>query len=216
VYEAGLRVPFIVRDPNAPKKGVSSDAMLSHADITPTILDYANALNHQTNAPQKPLKIDPVGVGENAGERPKTYHGRSWRDLVGRPELRGWDQISASHTFHEIQMYYPMRVIRDRNYKLIWNIAYRQPYPFASDLWAAATWQAQWSKGKDANYGQRTVDSYINRPQFELFDIASDPNESRNLAENPAYQKILKKYQNLLKAEQKRTGDPWIMKWNYE
>ena len=216
VYEAGLRVPFIVRDPNAPKKGVSSDAMLSHADITPTILDYASALNHQTNAPQKPLKIDPVGVGENSGERPKTYHGRSWRDLVGRPELRGWDQISASHTFHEIQMYYPMRVIRDRNYKLIWNIAYRQPYPFASDLWAAATWQAQWSKGKDANYGQRTIDSYINRPQFELFDIASDPNESRNLAEDPAYQKILKKYQDLLKAEQKRTGDPWIMKWDYE
>lgn len=216
VYEAGLRVSFIVRDPHAPQKGVTSDAMLSHADITPTLLDYAGALDHQKNAPKKPLKVEPVGVGENAGQIPKKYHGRSWRDLVGRPEIKGWNRISASHTFHEIQMYYPMRVIRDRNYKLIWNIAHRQPYPFASDLWAAATWQAQWTKGKDAPYGQRTVDSYIHRPEFELFDIASDPNESRNLAGDPAHAETLKKYQSLLKAEQKRTGDPWIMKWEYE
>ena len=216
VYEAGLRVPFIVRDPRAPNIGVTSDAMLSHADITPTILDYAGALDHKKNAPKEPLKVEPLGVGENAGKVPKKYHGRSWRGLVGRPEVKGWDQISASHTFHEIQMYYPMRVIRDRNFKLIWNIAYRQPYPFASDLWAAATWQAQWEKGKDAKYGKRTVDSYINRPAFELFDIASDPNESRNLADDPAYSETLKKYQDLLKAEQKRTGDPWIMKWRYE
>ena len=216
VYDAGLRVPFIVRDPSAPKIGVTSDAMLSHADITPTILDYAGALDHKKNAPKEPLKVEPLGVGENAGKVPKKYHGRSWRGLVGRPEVKGWDQISASHTFHEIQMYYPMRVIRDRNFKLIWNIAYRQPYPFASDLWAAATWQAQWEKGKDAKYGKRTVDSYINRPAFELFDIASDPNESRNLADDPAYSETLKKYQDLLKAEQKRTGDPWIMKWRYE
>ena len=216
VYEAGLRVPFIVRDPRAPNIGVTSDAMLSHADITPTILDYAGALDHKKNAPKEPLKVEPLGVGENAGKVPKKYHGRSWRGLVGRPEIKGWDQISASHTFHEIQMYYPMRVIRDRNFKLIWNIAHRQPYPFASDLWAAATWQAQWEKGKDAKYGKRTVDSYINRPAFELFDIASDPNESRNLADDPAYSETLKKYQDLLKAEQKRTGDPWIMKWRYE
>ena len=216
VYEAGLRVPFIVRDPRAPNIGVTSDAMLSHADITPTILDYAGALDHKKNAPKEPLKVEPLGVGENAGKVPKKYHGRSWRGLVGRPEVKGWDQISASHTFHEIQMYYPMRVIRDRNFKLIWNIAHRQPYPFASDLWAAATWQAQWEKGKDAKYGKRTVDSYINRPAFELFDIASDPNESRNLADDPAYSETLKKYQDLLKAEQKRTGDPWIMKWRYE
>lgn len=216
VYEAGLRVPFLVRDPGAPQKGLTNDAMISHADLTPTILDYAGALNHEKNAPQKTLKIDPVGVGENAGKIPKTYHGRSWRDLVGRRDIEGWDQIGASHTFHEIQMYYPMRVIRDRNYKLIWNIAYRQPYPFASDLWAAATWQAQWTKGKDAQYGDRTVDSYINRPEFELFDIASDPNESRNLADDPAHAATLEKYKSLLKAEQKRTGDPWILKWKYE
>ena len=56
-----------------------------------------------------------------------------------------------------------MRVIRDRNYKLIWNIASPLPYPFASDLWAASTWQAQLAKGMDAPYGLHTVRDYIHR-----------------------------------------------------
>ena len=113
-------------------------------------------------------------------------------------------------------MYYPMRVVRDKEYKLIWNIAHGLPYPFASDLWAASSWQAQFKKGKDAPYGQKTVDQYIHRPRFELFHIASDPHETTNLAEDPEYAEILKKYQQTLKDFQKRMHDPWILKWTYE
>ncbi|MDB4511750.1 heparan N-sulfatase, partial [Akkermansiaceae bacterium] len=76
--------------------------------------------------------------------------------------------------------------------------------------------QAQWSKGKEADYGGRTVDSYINRPEFEFFDIISDPNESRNLANDPVHADALASYKDRLKTEQRRTGDPWIMKWEYE
>ena len=216
VYEAGLRVPFLVRHPQSKKKGLVSNAMISHVDITPSILDIAGALNEAKNAPEKPLEVADVGAGENKGKRPKKYHGRSWIPILDQPNPQGWDQIGASHTFHEIQMYYPMRVVRDRKFKLIWNIAHRQPYPFASDLWAAATWQAQWEKGKDAKYGGRTVDSYIHRPAFELYDISSDPNETRNLANDPKFAKVLEEYKAKLKQEQKQTGDPWIMKWNYE
>ena len=57
-----------------------------------------------------------------------------------------WESVFASHTFHEIQMYYPMRVVRDGEYKLIWNIAHPLPYPFASDLWAASSFLAQYRK----------------------------------------------------------------------
>jgi len=216
VYEAGLRVPFVVRDPRAKTKGLVNKAMISHADITPTILDIAEAYDAKKNAPKKPLSFEKGGVGENTGKPPKNYHGRSWMPILVESSAKGWNHIVASHTFHEIQMYYPMRSYRDRNYKLIWNIAYRQPYPFASDLWVAATWQAQWEKGQDAKYGDRSVRSYIQRPQFELFDISSDPDETRNLAGLPEHAELLKKYQDKLKAAQKETGDPWIMKWEYE
>ena len=113
-------------------------------------------------------------------------------------------------------MYYPMRALRDKKYKIIWNIAHQLPYPFASDLWAASTWQAQLAKGKDAMYGLKTVDQYVNRPAFELYDMVKDPDESKNLAASPEYAAVLKEYQAKLKAFQKEMEDPWIMKWSYE
>ncbi|NNC87489.1 MAG: sulfatase [Akkermansiaceae bacterium] len=216
VYEAGLRVPFVVRHPQAAKKGVVNNAMISHVDITPSILDLAGAFDAPRRAPRKLVGVPKAPRGENYGKVPKAYHGRSWIPILSESNPEGWDSIDASHTFHEIQMYYPMRVVRDRNYKLIWNVAYRQPYPFASDLWAAATWQAQWDQGPEAKYGGRSVDSYINRPQFEFFDISSDPSESRNLAADPKYAGLLETYKAKVKEMQKRTGDPWIMKWSYE
>ena len=102
-------------------------------------------------------------------------HGRSFLPVLDQENPEGWDEICASHTFHEIQMYYPMRVVRNRNYKLIWNIAWPLPYPFASDLWAAATWQYVYKQGMDTPYGSRTVREYIHRPEFELYDMKSDP-----------------------------------------
>src|SRR5262249_2276430 len=42
-YEPGLRLPCVVRSPDAKKRGVVSDAMVSWVDLTPTILDFAKA-----------------------------------------------------------------------------------------------------------------------------------------------------------------------------
>ena len=66
-------------------------------------------------------------------------------------------------------MYYPMKTVRAGQYKLIWNIAHPLPFPFASDLWAAPTWQDTYKKGPDALYGKRTVKAYVQRPRFELY-----------------------------------------------
>jgi len=216
VYEAGLHVPFIVRHPTAKRTGVVNNAMISHSDITPSIIDIAGGLNRNKQTPKTFLPVPKVGVGENAGKPIKQYHGRSWLPILAEESADGWDQVNSSHTFHEIQMYYPMRAIRDRHYKLIWNIAWRQPYPFASDLWAASSWQAQWEKGKDAKYGNRTVQSYVQRPAFELFDVVKDPAESTNLADDPEFATTLEIYQEKLRQMQKQTADPWIMKWRYE
>jgi len=37
-----------------------------------------------------------------------------------------------------------------------------------------------------------------------------------NLADDPKHQKVLAELKAKLKAFQKRTKDPWIVKWNYE
>lgn len=222
VYEGGLKVPFVVRDPYVEERGVVSDALISHIDITPSLLDFAGGLNHETNAPKKMVnskkfwKDFPEVGKDNLGPNLTAYHGKSWLPILGKPDATHWDTIFASHTFHEIQMYYPMRVVRDKDYKLIWNIAHDLPYPFASDLWAASSFQAQYNKSLDAPYGQKTVGEYIHRPDFELYRVDEDPYEAKNLASDPAYRDVLNEYQAKMKDFQKKMDDPWIMKWNYE
>lgn len=220
VYEGGLRAPCLVRNPFIEKRGVVNEAMISWVDLTPTILDFAGALDTKTGKVKGEVlaKIEAVKVTEqkNADLTRGSFHGRSFLSIIDQEKPEGWDEIYASHTFHEIQMYYPMKVVRERQYKLIWNIAYPLPFPFASDLWAAPTWQAQLAKGKDAPYGKWTVGSYVQRPQFQLFDIEKDPYEGTNLAELSEYKVVLEGMQKKLKEFQKRTDDPWILKWKYE
>lgn len=224
VYEPGLKVPFVVRNPYQSKRGVVSDAMISHIDITPSLVDYAGALDSAANGPsnyQDPNKFwkergEALQENRDGKNKFRSYHGKSWVNILGDPEAEHHDAIVASHTFHEITMYYPMRVFRDRKYKLIWNIANKLDYPFASDLWIASSWQAQYQTGIDAPYGKKTVGEYIHRPEFELFDIEQDPGESVNLAEMTEHQATLESYKAKLKAKQKELEDPWIMKWDYE
>lgn len=226
VYDPGLRVPMIVRDPYQAKRGFQSDSLISHTDITPTLLDYAGGLDRQKNRPNKFADVEASTTtntspntpteNRNGGKAFDQYHGRSWLKSLADPDQDHWDTIFASHTFHEIQMYYPMRVVRDRKYKLIWNIAHPLPFPFASDLWSAASWQAQFRQGIQARYGLKTVGQYIQRPKFELYDIVDDPHESKNLAERPEFSGVLLEYQNKLKSLQESMADPWILKWDYE
>ena len=223
VYEGGLRVPFVVRNPYETKRGVVSSALISHIDVTPSLLNFAGGLDARTNGPRDWIdpndfwKDHPEVMKENRGGGAfRSYHGKSWIPILGAPDASHWETIFASHTFHEIQMYYPMRVVRDRKYKLIWNIAHQLPYPFASDLWDASSWQAQYRKSLDAPYGQKTVGDYINRARFELYDIEQDPHETTNLALKREFNDVLVQYQEKMKAMQKTLQDPWIMKWEYE
>ena len=192
-YEPGLRCPCIIRAPNVKQQGVTSDAMVSWVDITPTILDFAQAMPNR-----------------------KRFHGRSLLPVLGRQHVTGWDRVYASHTFHEVTMYYPMRVVRGRRYKLIWNIAHQLPFPLASDLWNSATWQSLLGKQGGGKLGGRTLQQYSHRPRYELYDLQQDPHELRNLSDDPTHAATLQKMIAQLKEFQKKTRDPWQKKWEHE
>ena len=50
----------------------------------------------------------------------------------------------------------------------------------------------------------------------ELYDLQNDPHEAHNLAADPKQAAVLDELKAKLKAFQKRTRDPWILKWEYE
>lgn len=191
VYEPGLRSPLIVRRPGA-AAGVVSKALVSWVDLAPTLLEWA-------------------------GLAREGMHGRSFLDCVGDASHDDrFDEVYASHTFHEVTMYYPMRVVRERRFKLIWNLAHPLPFPTARDLWQSATWQFAYQQGMDTPYGLRTIGEYMHRPQFELYDLRADPWEANNLAEDPAHAATLQRLKEKLHAFQDATGDPWKLKRQHE
>lgn len=193
LYEPGMALPCIVRSPVHEKRGTACDGLVTWADITPTILDMAG-----------------VDVAK------EQFHGSSFARIIDRESPDDWrDEVYASHTFHEVTNYYPMRVVRTRRYKFIWNIAWKLDYSFASDLWTSASWQAV-VRDESSSFGRRSVDAYVHRPRFELYDLESDPDEVENLADDPKYQELVDSFVEKLKRFQKDTKDPWLHKWTYE
>lgn len=190
LYDAGIHLPLILFSPNL-KKSLVNEAMVSWIDVLPTILDWS-------------------GV-----KTPASLQGRSMLKILDQEKPKGWDEIYVSHTFHEVTMYYPMRAIRTRQYKYIRNLAHKLDFPFASDLYNSPSWQSILS-GKLERMGSLTVKQFMNRPAEELFDITSDPAETKNLADNPNQGKVLADLRARVKAWQAKTKDPWVVKDIYE
>ena len=192
LYEPGIRLPCIIRSPRQPARGVVEEAMISWADLTPTILDFA-------------------GVPAPAGG----FDGRSFRPALEGATLSGWDEVYASHNLHEVTMYYPMRMVRTRRYKLIWNIASGLTFPSALDLIESPTWISAEKTGSGF-YGRRRIADFLHRPPFELYDLQRDPDEVTNLADDPASQAVKAELTAKLKSFQASTQDPWLHKWTYQ
>lgn len=191
LYDAGMRLPCIVRDPAQSSKGTVNQAMISWVDITPTILDFA---------------------GVSTKEK---FQGRSFKSVLTGSNANGWDEVYASHSLHEITMYYPMRVIRTKKHKLIYNIAHELQFPMALDLQKSYTWKSV-IQNKMPVYGKRKTSQFLHRPEFELYDLEKDPDEIRNVAASPEYKKVFENLLGKLKDFQVRTNDPWFHKWQYE
>lgn len=192
LYEPGIRLPCIVKLPKPQKRGFVQEAMISWVDIMPTLLDFAG------------VRTDNLGK-----------QGRSFRKIVEQANVTGWDEVYASHSLHEITMYYPMRVVRERRYKLIVNLAHQLPFPMALDLYNSFTWQDV-LRTNSRLFGKRTVDAYLHRPAVELYDLQTDPDEVKNLAANPRYRNVLKRLKTKLIQFQQQTRDPWLYKWTRE
>jgi N-sulfoglucosamine sulfohydrolase len=106
-------------------------------------------------------------------------------------------------------------MIRTRAHKLILNLANRLEYPTAQDIYDSPTLQGV-LKRHDKSLGKRPLDSYLNRPREELYDLANDPEELKNVAGDPAYAGVLNDLRKRLKEWQKKTNDPWLVKYEHE
>jgi len=191
LYDPGIHLPLLVSCPTQSVRGGVCNAMVSWVDVAPTILDWA-------------------GV-----EQPESMAGRSFLGILDQENPAGWDRVFASHTFHEVTMYYPVRMVRTRRYKYLLNLAHQLEFPIAADLYNSRTWQNVLDRGQ-TRLGCRTVEAFLRRPREELYDLQADPDETRNLAGDPAHAETLAELRRQLRDWQQRTNDPWLIKYEHE
>ena len=191
LYDAGVRLPFIVRAPEQKKRGIVNESLISWVDLVPTFLEWSGAKGPDYKLP-----------------------GRSWLPILETGKAAGWDQVLLSHTFHGVPMFYPMRGLRNERYKYIRNLFPEIQFPHASDLWGSKTWQ-EVERTKITRIGQRTLDAYLHRPPEELYDVLSDPLEVRNLASLQEHQSSLTKFREIVDAWRKESNDPWVIHDTY-
>jgi N-sulfoglucosamine sulfohydrolase len=187
LYDDGVHLPLIIASPEQRKRGVRNGAMVSWIDVTPTILEWTGA-------------SAPTDLG---------LAGRSVLPILEQAQPPGWDRVFASHSFHEIQQYYPMRAVRTREFKYIVNLAAALPFPIAGDVASSPTWRAIESRPA-LGLGARSLDAYLHRPPEELYDLAKDPHETRNVANDPAYRRVLERMRAELQTFRAETHDPWL------
>ncbi|XP_068157194.1 N-sulphoglucosamine sulphohydrolase [Drosophila tropicalis] len=191
LYEHGIRSPLIIKSPEkAARHGETSAAMVSLLDIYPSVLD----------ALQLPLP--------NA----TTFSGKSLLPVLhDEPPAKENDAVFGSHNYHEITMAYPMRMIRNRRYKLIHNLNYWANFPIDQDFYTSPTFQQILNAtiNKQQLPWYRTLLQYYQRPEWELYDIKVDSLERVNLVDKPKYSATLKQLRQQLYQWQIDTKDPW-------
>ena len=160
LYDYGTRVPLVVSWPNnIPTKRTTN--MVSWIDILPTLIDIAG------------------------GKTPNSIDGQSFKStlLSNAPSHR--QEIFTTHTGGGNKNLYPSRAVRTAQWKLIHNISPELAFTNHSDLLrlqdAGLYWHEWWVAAKTDPRAQAVIMDYHQSPEFEFYDLNSDPWETKNL-----------------------------------
>ncbi|KAL5017930.1 hypothetical protein ScPMuIL_003652 [Solemya velum] len=197
LYDPGIAEPLLVSSPFDQKRwGEITDEMVSLVDILPTVLDWFGL-----KYPEYKLLKNPVHLT-----------GKSLLPILESKQKQNWDKVYASHNLHEVTMYYPMRVLRTPQYKLIHNLNSKMPFSIDQDFYISPTFQDLLNRTRkgEKTHWFKTLSKYYYREPWELYDILSDPKELHNLAEKKEFEDVLKKLKLNLLNWQNVTSDPWI------
>jgi len=169
IFDTGIKVPMVIRWPDALRPsnyapGDVDEQMISFIDLAPTILSMAGL------------------------QKPQYEHGQKF---PGRSGAESRQYVFAAkdrldeHPNRE-------RAVRDQQYKYILNyqpgtagaqsIAYRNQLEIMAELWRLAA-------GEQLNEEQQAW--FLPRPHEALYDTLTDPYETRNLVDDPAYANVL-------------------------
>ncbi len=185
VFDSGIRVPMIVRWPDALrpaalKAGGEDPRLVSFVDLAPTILAMAGI-----RAPDYMVGRD-FTADDPAGLREYIYAAKDRMD-----EFPDRQRAVRDRRFKYIRNYHPQEPGATR-------IAYRQNLDSMEELWSF------WESGSLDAAAARWFEP---RSREELYDTRDDPHELVNLAEDPAHAPTLDRMRDALDAWLAATED---------
>ena len=188
VTEGGLRIPFIVRWPGKTIPGLVSSQMVSTIDLLPTIVAAAGA-----TVPKYAPGKDLTGV------------------LGGKTEpIRKY--LYAQRNCDSADLHFPQRAIRDKRYKLIRTLLSDRPDPGAhkclingaSNFRGSPTYQELKTASEITQAAYKT---WLNPPEYQLYDLENDPHEFTNRADDPKLAHVRRRLIKRLDQWQQDTDD---------
>ena len=179
LWDYGVHSAMIARYPPQIKPGTVSNILVQYEDILPTWIELAG------------------------GTPDPAIEGKSFLPaLFGKKrEIRKW--AYGNHNNVPEGPPYPIRSVRDKRYKLIWNMTPNADY-MEKHMMNSKTW-TYWLYG-DENV-KKLADRYVRRPEFEFYDIKKDPWELNNLASDRKHAKRIAKMKQELERWMKQQKD---------
>jgi N-sulfoglucosamine sulfohydrolase len=165
-YEGGIRTPWIVHWPAKVAAGQVSQSLVSSVDIAPSFL---------------------AAAGLTAGE---SFEGYNFLPVLSDAGYQVRDYAFAEDHWHDYTDH--GRAVTDGRWKLIRNDFYDLASTPSADAGRSPTWvdmTAQYKAGMLTAAQQACF--LAPRPQWELYDIQTDPNELNNLVDAPKFAKQL-------------------------
>lgn len=190
LYDVGVRGGMIVRWPGRISGGTRGDALIQYSDFLPTWIDAAG------------------------GDVEPAIEGRSFMDVLEGKRESHQEYVYGLQTTVGINMAreaYPIRSVRDDRYKLIWNLApanrFTNNITEADSVDFFESWRAL---GETDEMVKRLVREYQVRPEFEFYDLDTDPEELVNVVHKPEHSDRIAQLFTELKKWMSEQGDEGI------
>jgi N-sulfoglucosamine sulfohydrolase len=198
VYDGGSRVPLVIRWPGRARAGAQADALVSLADLAPTILEAAGLT---PPAEMSGRTLVPLLEGRAQPDRDRVFVERERHAFVRAGNLS-----------------YPVRAVRTRDHLYVRNVA--------PDRWPAGDPVMVSSVGPygDVDHGPSKdfilayrddpaiapffARAFTKRPAEELYVLQADPHQLTNVAGDAAFATARNQLRATLDAWMRETGDP--------
>jgi N-sulfoglucosamine sulfohydrolase len=185
LYEAGVRMPFLVHGPGV-ARGARSE-LVSLLDLLPTAL-------------------------EMFGAAPVACDGRSLTGVMRGPDPEPRAALVTMQTENNRESGRPARALHGPRFKYIRNFG-EDSATVSNVVGHSMTWSSGRELARSDPEVAARMRAYLYREVEELYDLATDPLELRDLARVPEYAATCAALRGDLRAWMERNADPLLAEW---